>query len=51
MLGETPSTMDIKTFITADNTRVNILSLLGVIFSRHVQFPFSFGAGDRYDPH
>lgn len=30
VLGETPSTMDIKTFITADNTRVNILSLLGV---------------------
>lgn len=30
VVGETPSTMDIKTFITADNTRVNILSLLGV---------------------
>ena len=30
MVGETPSTQDIKTFITADNAHVNVLSLLGV---------------------
>lgn len=30
LTGETPSTQDIKTTITADNTKVNMLSLLGV---------------------
>lgn len=30
LVGETPSTQDIKTTITADNTRVNLISLLGV---------------------
>lgn len=30
LVGETPSTRDIKTTITADNARVNMLSLLGV---------------------
>lgn len=30
LVGETPSTQDIKTTITADNSRVNLLSLLGV---------------------
>lgn len=30
LVGETPSTQDIKTTITADNTRVNMLSLAGV---------------------
>ena len=30
VVGETPSTQDIKTFITADNAHVNVLSLLGV---------------------
>ena len=30
LVGETPSTQDIKTTITADNSRVNILSMLGV---------------------
>ena len=30
VVGETPSTQDIKTFITADNVHVNVLSLLGV---------------------
>ncbi len=30
VVGETPSTQDIKTTITADNARVNLLSLLGV---------------------
>ena len=29
-MGETPSTQDIKTTITADNSRVNLLSMLGV---------------------
>ena len=28
--GETPSTQDIKTTITADNARVNVLSLISV---------------------
>lgn len=31
VVGETPSTQDIKTFITADNAHVNVLSLLGVL--------------------
>lgn len=39
VVGETPSTQDIKETITQDNTRVNILSLLGVflvvMFSFH----------------
>lgn len=39
VVGETPSTQDIKITITEDNTRVNILSLLGVflvvMFSFH----------------
>ena len=39
MVGETPSTQDIKVTITEDNTRVNVLSLLGVfmvvMFSFH----------------
>lgn len=30
LVGETPSTQDIKTTITADNSRVNLLSMLGV---------------------
>ena len=30
LVGETPSTQDIKTTITSDNSRVNMLSLLGV---------------------
>ncbi len=30
LVGETPSTQDIKTTITADNSRVNMLSMLGV---------------------
>ena len=30
MAGETPSTQDIKTTITADNARVNVLSLISV---------------------
>lgn len=30
MVGETPSTEDIKTTITADNARVNVLSLISV---------------------
>ncbi|MCB7059719.1 MMPL family transporter, partial [Eggerthella lenta] len=30
LVGETPSTQDIKTTITSDNARVNTLSLLGV---------------------
>lgn len=30
LVGETPSTQDIKTIMTADNARVNMLSLLGV---------------------
>lgn len=32
LVGETPATQDIKTAITADNDRVNLLSLLGVFF-------------------
>ena len=51
MLGETPSTMDIKTFITADNTRVNILSLLGVFLVVMFSFRSLLVPGDRYDPH
>ena len=39
VVGETPSTQDIKVTITEDNTRVNVLSLLGVfmvvMFSFH----------------
>ena len=39
VVGETPSTQDIKATITEDNTRVNVLSLLGVfmvvMFSFH----------------
>lgn len=32
VVGETPSTQDIKATITEDNTRVNVLSLLGVFW-------------------
>ena len=45
VVGETPSTQDIKTFITADNAHVNVLSLPGC----HVQLPIRTGAGYCHD--
>ena len=39
--GETPSTQDIKTTITADNARVNVLSLISVFAMDVTLFTYS----------
>ena len=40
LVGETPSTQDIKTTITADNSRVNLLSMLGAVSYTHLPETF-----------